>query len=221
MQQAAEMIPRITTTMTTPLPISAPSSPGNHHHKKHKSDELSPVAYLRMLFGSACLNSAPKSFLKPKEEEIAAYDLETVRAIRSHDVTRLRQLYAEGRNLNACNQFGESLLHMACRRGDLEIVSFMIREAKVRVDISDDFGRNPFHDACWTSTPNFEVMDVLIEVADPVMLISEDVRGSTPFDYARREHYKKWVKYLEERKDILEIKINAACATKSNLGVTA
>jgi ankyrin repeat protein len=217
------MPPPITTTMKTQLPRSAPSRPRQPPNKKQRSDELSPVAYLRLLFGSAwcCLNSAPKSFLKPKEEDIAAYDLEVVRAIRGHDLTRLRQLYAEGRNLNACNQFGESLLHMACRRGELEIVSFMIREAKVRVDISDDFGRNPFHDACWTPTPNFEVMDVLIEVADPIMLISEDVRGSTPFDYARREHYKKWVKYLEEKKDTLQIKIDAACATKPNIGVTA
>ena len=54
--------------------------------------------------------------------------------------------------------------------------------------------------------------DVLIEAADPCMMITEDVRGSSPFDYARREHYGKWVSYLNERKGMLQQKIKLATA---------
>jgi ankyrin repeat protein len=191
--------------MTKTLPRKVQSNP---KQKKPRIEEVSPKAYLRSLFGAAeFVGTGPKSFLKPKEEDTEAYDLELVRAVRSQDIKKLRELFSEGKSMNACNQFGESLLHMACRRGDLEIVQFMIREAKVRVDIHDDFGRNPFHDACWTSKPNFDVMDVLIEAADPFMIITEDVRGSSPFDYARRENYGKWLKYLDEKKEVIQRKI--------------
>lgn len=165
---------------------------------------------LRSIFGNACLvnNSSPKSFLKPSEEEINAFDLDAVRAIRAGNLAELKRLHAEGKNLNASNQFGESLLHMACRRGNLAIVSYMLREAKVRVEIRDDFGRTALHDACWTSTPNFAVMDELLEFVDPFMLLTEDVRGSTPLDYARRNHWDDWVKYLMARREKIQEKVN-------------
>jgi hypothetical protein len=179
--------------------------------------QLSPASFLHSLFNKECDDSAmkpskpaPKVFTKPSEEDMAAYDLEVVKTVRSKNLEKLRVLYQEGKSLNACNQFGESLLHMACRRGDLPIVTFLIREAKVRIDIRDDFGRNPFHDACWTPVPNHDVMDVLMEAAEPEMLLAEDVRGSTPFDYARRDHHAIWIEFLESRKDVLIQKIRKA-----------
>lgn len=87
------------------------------------------------------------------------------------------------------------------------MVTFMLQEAKVRTDIRDDFGRNPLHDACWTSEPSFELMDVLLDHADPFMLLSEDVRGSTPFDYVRRNHWTQWAHFLTSRKEKLRERI--------------
>lgn len=141
------------------------------------------------------------TFQKPPEEDIKAYDLETVKAIRSNNVDKLRQLWCSGKSMNACNQFGESVLHMACRRGYANIVGFLLREVKVRSDRCDDFGRNPFHDALWTSTPNFEVVDLLIEYADPALMLSEDVRGNHPFAYARSDHSEQWIDFLEKRRE--------------------
>ena len=103
--------------------------------------------------------------------------------------------------MDACNQFGESVLHMACRRGYASIVDFLLREVKARSDRCDDFGRNPFHDALWTSTPNFEVVDLLIDFADPALLLSEDVRGNHPFAYARSDHSERWIEFLEKRQE--------------------
>jgi hypothetical protein len=148
------------------------------------------------------------TFQKPSEDDITAYDLETVKAIRSNNLKQLRQLWSSGKSMDACNQFGESVLHMACRRGYGEIVDFLLREVKVRSDRCDDFGRNPFHDALWTPTPNFEVMDLMIDCADPALLLSEDVRGNTPFDYARSDHSERWITFLEKRRDILVDRIN-------------
>jgi ankyrin repeat protein len=148
-------------------------------------------------------------FQTPNQTDMEAYDMESVRAIRAGDVDRLRDLYRGGKSLDACNAFGESLLHMACRRGDVRLVRFLVEEIKVRTDRCDDFGRNPLHDAMWTSTPNIEVMDVLIDHVDPSMLLAKDVRGNTPFAYARREHESKWIEFLEQRREKLREKHDA------------
>lgn len=192
---------------------------------KQKVDKQKPVNVLRQILspdaGSSDCSSAAQTgtsapqtkastpqlktltFQKPSEDDIAAYDLETVKAIRSNNLDQLRQLWSNGKSMNACNQFGESVLHMACRRGFANIVEFLLREVKVRSDRCDDFGRNPFHDALWTSVPNFDVVDLLIDYADPALLLLEDVRGNTPFAYARSNHSEQWVSFLEVRRDKL------------------
>jgi hypothetical protein len=183
-----------------------------------KMTESTPLLVLQSILVSQEDKTAPKSlssslsFTKPPEKDIDAYDLESVRAIRSSNLERLRQLWADGKCLDACNQFGESLLHMACRRGDLGIVTFLVCEAKVQTNRCDDFGRNPFHDALWTSTPNFEVMDLLLDHADPSLLLAEDVRGNTPFAYARKEHSAKWINFLEQRRKKLQQRIAETAA---------
>lgn len=155
------------------------------------------------------------SFEKPSEDDIQAYDLETVKAIRTNNVDLLRKLWSngDGKSMNACNQFGESVLHMACRRGFSKIVDFLLREVRVRSDRCDDFGRNPFHDALWTSSPNFDVVDALIRYADPLLMLSEDVRGNTPFAYARYDHNERWITFLVERKHIIIERIGGSTAT--------
>jgi len=160
------------------------------------------------------------TFEKPSEEDINAYDLETVRAVRGNNLELLRQLWESGKSMDACNQFGESVLHMACRRGYSGIVDFLLQEVKVKTGRCDDFGRNPFHDALWTPTPNFDVMNLLIEHADPALLLSEDVRGNTPFAYARNDHSDQWISFLEKRKDKLvqRIRGEAASTGENSLG---
>ena len=71
---------------------------------------------------------------------------EMVDAIRSNDVDALRKLHSDGTNLQCANKFGESLIHLACRRSHRDVVSFLIDEAGVSLRVRDDFGRTPFHD---------------------------------------------------------------------------
>jgi ankyrin repeat protein len=168
-------------------------------------DDPSPVKYLKCLFSETdkgreiILNPRRRSFTKPSLDLTDSYNLEVVRAIREEDLIKLRTMLDEGKSFDASNSFGESLLHMACRRGSLEIVNFLINEAQVQVDVRDDFGRTALHDACWTTAPNFGVMDVLMKQMLPDTLLSEDVRGHTPFHYARKEHWDDWVIFLQER----------------------
>mmetsp|Transcript_41373 Transcript_41373/g.61240 ORF Transcript_41373/g.61240 Transcript_41373/m.61240 type:complete len:265 (-) Transcript_41373:98-892(-) len=177
----------------------------------------SPVAVVKAILGKQLGEknaTANYDFTKPTESEMEAYDMEMVNAIRSGDLKKLREVHASGKSLDACNRFGESLIHMACRRGKIDLVTFLIDEAKVRVTRRDDYGRIPLHDATWTSQPNFDVMDKLLATVPPSLLLAKDVRGHTCFDYARREHWGAWVKFLNERKALLETRLEEELSQK-------
>lgn len=162
----------------------------------------SPMAYLQSIVSSEKA-TLPGAFTKPTEDQLAAYDVQVVTAIRNSDIDKLKQLHRDGKPMNACNQFGESLFHMVCRRGHVAMVKFMLSCKDVKVDVRDDFGRTPLHDACWTTTPNFEVMEILLNASGIELLLAEDVRGHSPFCYARREHWSMWVDFLSKYNDKL------------------
>jgi Ankyrin repeats (3 copies) len=141
-------------------------------------------------------------FSAPTEEEIASYKFDVLNAVRSGDIETLRRLHSEGRPLKCSNQFGESLLHLACRKQLTDVVRFLFEEGDVPPNVCDDYGRTPLHDACWTPSPNFELVDVLISRC-PDLLYIKDKRGHTPLFYARREHWIDWIKHLAMRADLL------------------
>eukprot|EP00579_Thalassiosira_antarctica_P029394 CAMPEP_0202032842 /NCGR_PEP_ID=MMETSP0905-20130828/65735_1 /ASSEMBLY_ACC=CAM_ASM_000554 /TAXON_ID=420261 /ORGANISM="Thalassiosira antarctica, Strain CCMP982" /LENGTH=468 /DNA_ID=CAMNT_0048596715 /DNA_START=578 /DNA_END=1984 /DNA_ORIENTATION=- len=130
----------------------------------------------------------------PTKHQITSYGLSLTKAIRSSDTTTARSLLAAGLHPNACNKFGESIVHAACRRGDLAMLHALL-EFGSSVQITDDFGRTPLHDACWTSSPNFDVVRLLLE-EDPWLLCVMDCRGSAPLGYARKAHWAVWIGFL-------------------------
>ena len=172
-----------------------------------------PTEYLESLFESAGnvnaeskinnLQEKQSAFQSPTQHDIDSYDLQAVKAIRSRNLEELRCLYKAGKSMKACNKFGESLMHLVCRRGDIEIVEFMVHEANVSCNMKDDYGRLPIHDALWTAKPNFEVVDLLMNASSPHLWLSKDVRGATPFDYTRKEHHRSWLKFLQSRKETI------------------
>lgn len=146
-------------------------------------------------------------FIKPSEQMIEAYTVDVVKAARAGDTASLRKLHADGNNLQCCNRFGESLIHMLCRRGELEPVKFLIEEAGVSFRVRDDYGRSPLHDACWTSKPRYDLVRYILN-KEPGLLYVQDVRGHLPFNYIRKEHYNEWFEFLQENKTILK---SASC----------
>ena len=128
------------------------------------------------------------------------YDQEAVNAIRSNDIDALRKLHSIGTNLQCANKFGESLIHLACRRSNLDVVSFLINEAGVSLRVRDDYGRTPFHDACWRGELDVELIDMLLD-HEPKLLMLNDKRGHSPLDYTRREHWVKLIPFLSDRAD--------------------
>mmetsp|Transcript_46448 Transcript_46448/g.51946 ORF Transcript_46448/g.51946 Transcript_46448/m.51946 type:complete len:366 (+) Transcript_46448:49-1146(+) len=106
-------------------------------------------------------------------------------------------------DLKACNQFGENLLHLACRIGICQsILEFLLEEAHVALNVRDRFGRTPLHNACMSAHPNFQNIDYLIST-QPRMVLFEDDKGKVPFDLIPHRCYEQWTRFLSE-KNILQ-----------------
>jgi hypothetical protein len=171
-----------------------------------------PDDYLRSLLAQHGMSTKTFSaleikddfFLKVTAESVEAYDMQVVKAVRTQDVTTLRQLLQSGRSLQCGNKFGESIVHTACRKGSLQVLQFLLQEANVSCRVICDYGRTPLHDACWTSErPNFQLMDLLL-TACPDLLHMKDARGFLPLAYVRQEHWDDWCRYLKS-KDVQQL----------------
>jgi hypothetical protein len=137
-------------------------------------------------------------FIEYSEEEMNSYASDVLDAIRTRNIDQLRTFLNDGRPLKCSNRFGESLIHLACRRGFVDVVSFLINDAQVPLKVRDDYGRTPLHDALWTCEPNFELVDLILSEC-PDLLYMKDRRGHTPLCYARREHWSAWNNFLTTR----------------------
>mmetsp|Transcript_149 Transcript_149/g.225 ORF Transcript_149/g.225 Transcript_149/m.225 type:complete len:338 (-) Transcript_149:152-1165(-) len=136
-------------------------------------------------------------FEEVTEDQIKRYTQEVTNAVRNEDIEHLQYLHDQGLSLKTCNKFGESLLHMACRRGCLEIVEFLIDEAEVKPNIKDDYGRTPLHDAFWTVDLNADLILFLIAKCPELMMVG-DARGFVPLNYARKEQWPTVCEFLRE-----------------------
>jgi hypothetical protein len=175
------------------------------------------------------LRQQPPQVRSVSDDELVRYTMAAVGAIRNNNVGKLRELlhqhpppaknhesslsWLDGRNRN-----GESLLHLACRRSTVEVVHFLLHEAKVSPGVTDLHGRTCFHDICWRprvdeALPIFTLMynhflaqqqendSKTRDSGNAVALASlwpfhPDTRGHCCFDYCRQEHWKEWNSYL-------------------------
>jgi ankyrin repeat protein len=173
--------------------------------------QQSPAEYALSVFkangyhAEKVVEDAKAKFRTPTPEMIQAYTMETTEAVRAGDLAKVEELYEQGALLDCCNRFGNRLVHIACRRQHANIVQFLLEEVKVSIHVVDELNRTPLHDACWTSEPNFGIVELLLRFAPEHMLLP-DSRGHTPFDYARKAHHEKWIQFLSNRKSMLRPK---------------
>lgn len=103
---------------------------------------------------------------KPISFQKASYGVAITRNTRKGKFQELLQIIQCGLSLNPCNQFGESLVHLLCRRGKtappIPDASFQtlkkLCELGCHIQIYDDFSRTSLHDACWTVEPCFDTI---------------------------------------------------------------
>jgi len=137
----------------------------------------------------------------PTPEQIEAWALDVLAAVRASDVEALRAVRSArgGVSLRCRNRYGEGLLHVACRRSrdPVRVVRYLLDEAGLNPLVRDDYGRTPLHDACWRGEPDFGLVGALLGT-EPRLALAVDVRGHRPFDYARREHWGAWRVFLRK-----------------------
>ena len=173
-------------------------------------DAISPLAYMKSSLSARGINFTTKKydslldtfFEKTGEDDVNAYGLDVLDAVRRGDVEQLRAYHNEGRTLKCSNKFGESLLHLACRKGLTSVVDFLVNEAQVPVQVVDDMGRSPAHDAFWAAKPNLKLISMVLKKCPDLLYVS-DKRGDIPTSYCRKEHWETWINFFKEEPTLL------------------
>lgn len=166
---------------------------------------MSPQAYLDVMIHSRGYSTRRYRTLqtgyysKPTEYQQASYHVNLVKLVRNHKVEEFKGIVGSGISPNPCNAYGESLLHMVCRRGDHDLLQIML-DVGSSVQVADDYGRTPLHDACWAATPSFATVEKIAN-RDITLFHMTDSRGAVPLSYVRREHWPEWIEFLEGKKD--------------------
>mmetsp|Transcript_47934 Transcript_47934/g.71384 ORF Transcript_47934/g.71384 Transcript_47934/m.71384 type:complete len:382 (-) Transcript_47934:246-1391(-) len=173
-------------------------------------DSMSPTAVLSEIlleigesFSDLLCSDVENYFVPITDDRVQSYTTDVVSAIRNEDIDGLRRMHFDKKaNLDCCNQFGESVLHTACRRNLPRVVDFLIHEAKVDLRVRDDLGRTPMHDACWAADFNKQLI-LLLVTEWPDLLFVKDKRGFTPLSYVRKSQWEDWRTFLHEHKELL------------------
>lgn len=137
---------------------------------------------------------------KPSQLQNASYDLHLIGIVKRGNAEDLDEILRSGVSPNPCNTYGESLVHMVCRRGDQKLLQIMIQNG-CDIQVADDYGRTPLHDACWAASPAFETVTMLLD-KDPSLFLMTDCRGSLPLSYVRKEHWNEWIDFIDSKKDV-------------------
>jgi len=181
-------------TLTTPLPSMSPHA---YLQKLLVSRGYSTKHYCSLEGGYYC---------RPTALQCASYGIRVVSAVRTSNVELIDALLSAGLSRNPCNKFGESILHMVCRRGEHGLLKVLLDHGST-IQVSDDFGRTPLHDACWTAKPCFKSVEMLLQ-RDLRLLHIVDCRGSPPLEYVKKESWSAWIDFFERNKEVFWPKRN-------------
>jgi Ankyrin repeats (3 copies) len=135
-------------------------------------------------------------FNKPTKYQQICYGSYVVNVVKSGDESELEALLSIGISPNACNSFGQSIVHMVCRLGHFHMLQVLL-DFGCNIQIADDHGRTPLHYICHTENPSFDVVSMCLEI-DCQMLFVQDSRGHVPLDYVRPSMRRKWIQFLEQ-----------------------
>lgn len=170
------------------------------------SEKLKQMLQTRgITFTSRASKDLQDFFFLSKQEHIDAYNNEVMNAVRSSNVDELRDMLHQGKQLQCCNKFYESILHAAARRGGAVVMDFLLHEAELELRVCCASGRNPLHDACWTTSPDFQCIKIILQECPDLLLIA-DHRNFTPLAYVPKDVWADWVAFLEANEDLLTFK---------------
>merc|ERR1740130_1360750 len=95
-----------------------------------------------------------------------------------------------------CNKFGESLMHLACRRGRTDMVQFLIEELNATDNDTTTTNEDNNNGTSLAATTRAKARQVLS--------IRDDY-NKTPFDYVQQRDYAAWLRFIWERKALFKV----------------
>jgi ankyrin repeat protein len=116
------------------------------------------------------------------------------------DSKGLHDVLSSGISPDACNKYGESLLHRVCKASNKKLLQVFL-EHGASVQFANDYGRTPLHEVCLATKPCFINFEQILK-RDPHLLFVTDVLGAVPLSYIRMEHYDPWIRQLEAILDV-------------------
>lgn len=171
------------------------------------SHEISPQTYL----GSTVLARGYSNqqfhaldtayYNEPTPFQRASFGEYFVGVVRGGNVSALHKCLVAGLCPNASNAHGETVLHLVCR-ASLKEGFRLLMSFGADVQVADNCGRTPLHEACWAHKPCFEIIEDILKV-DKRMLFVTDSLGATPLAYVRRENWTPFTRFLMSQKDKL------------------
>ena len=138
-------------------------------------------------------------YCSPTALQKASYGIKLIEAIRHSNDALIQKMLLAGISPNPCNTFGESVIHMVCRRGDYKLLK-VFKDHGCSLQVSDDFGRTPLHDACWTADPHFDIVEMILDV-DVRLIHLVDCRQSSPLSYVKRSNWGEWITFFQSKAD--------------------
>jgi Ankyrin repeats (3 copies) len=148
-------------------------------------------------YQSAASLKAKGFFPKITDDFSQGYTMELVTAVRNDDVAAMRRIHEENptRSLLCGSKFGDSIIHLACRRNCVKVLEFLLCEMDLSPQLVCDYGRTPLHDALWNTKLNERILILLLNKC-PDLLFVTDNRGSTPLSYTPRDQWKYICRFL-------------------------
>lgn len=202
---AAAPVPAANTKVAAvPGPVLIPEAPAEYWQELLHEWQIP-------LLDTAGIEDEAIPFVPTTPERIEAYqNIDLLSAVRRRDLKTLHAIAAKDSTttMNACNRFGESILHLACRKGSADVLHLLAAPVAqggcaCSLLVRDDYGRTILHDACWTVTPNWTLIQLLLKTA-PVLWRVADVRGHLALQYVPKSVWPKWILFLQKNKPILQ-----------------
>lgn len=212
--EQAERRPQLNRSHTSALELSSMVSGVGHIGQTTSAQAVTvadnatkPDDHLAKLLGGnptffANTDQALDGFFLPNSELYKkAWVEELTKAVRDNDLATLEAMHRQGQLLQACNQFGESIIHLAVRRSSPEVLRFLLQDAGVSMRVRCDLGRSPVHDAAWclASNPKSYQMMALLLNESPMQVLIKDNRGYTPLQYVPRAKWAECNDFLDRQ----------------------
>ncbi|KAI2501362.1 hypothetical protein MHU86_13098 [Fragilaria crotonensis] len=135
----------------------------------------------------------------PTPLQLASFGTHLVQAVNNCDTETISKLLGCGLSPNPCNQFGDAILSLICKRADYSVFSVFL-EHGCDLRVCDSFGRTALHHLAWAGKFSDQMARGILE-RDPIQVLMEDKQGKCPMECVRRDQWPAWIEFLKENMD--------------------